>query len=213
MAFCNSCGANLDPGAKFCPKCGTVQAGVSSAPSLAPTGAPPAQGSNAVKIILIVVAVIVVLGIFGTMAATLIGLRIARHTRINTGRNGVRIESPVGTVETSKNPEDAARDLGIDIYPGARTLDSGAASVNVGGTRTVAANFESDDPPQKVADFYRSKFPDARVNVSNEDHYSIVSMENHHIVTINIEPEGGKTRIHIANVNGNAVVLDQGSKD
>jgi hypothetical protein len=212
MAFCNSCGANLDAGAKFCPKCGAVQAGASATPSYAPTVAEPAKSSNAVKIMLLVLGAIVVLGILGTVTATLIGLHVARHTRINTSRGGVKIESPLGTVETSKNPDDVAKDLGIDVYPGARTLDNGAASVNMGGTRTVAANFETDDPPRKVADFYRSKFPDAKISTSDEDHYSIVSMDNHHIVTIKVEPEGSKTVIHIANVNGNAVV-DQDSKD
>ena len=211
MAFCNSCGANLDDGARFCPSCGAVQSGVSSAPG--PPAAPPVPGSNPVKVILIVVAAIVVVGILATMAATLIGLRIARHTRIGTNRDGVKIESPLGSVETSGNPEEVAKDLGIEVYPGARALDNGAARVNMGGTRTVAANFESDDPPQMVADFYRSKFPTARFTTSAGSHFSLVSVENHHIMTISIEPQGSKTMIHIANVNGSAVVPDNDSKD
>ena len=35
MAFCNSCGATLDSGAKFCNKCGTTQPGA-AAPSVTP---------------------------------------------------------------------------------------------------------------------------------------------------------------------------------
>ena len=65
MAFCNSCGATLDSGAKFCNKCGTTQPGAAAA-SVTPAGTAPAstqKSGSALKIILIVVAVIVVLGI------------------------------------------------------------------------------------------------------------------------------------------------------
>jgi hypothetical protein len=210
MAFCNSCGANLDPGAKFCAKCGAVLPDAPVAASYSPS-APP-QSNNAVKIILIAVAAVLGLGVLGTVAATFITMRIAHHTRIAESNGKVKVESPFGTVETTKDPAEAAKDLGIDVYPGARALENGAASVNVGGMQTVGANFETDDPPDKVADFYRSKFPDAKVSVSDGKHYSIVSMENKHLVTITIEPEDGKTMIHIAQLSGNAVV-DDNSKD
>ena len=59
MAFCNACGATVEPGAKFCPKCG---AAVPAAAVASTAPATPAQ-SNALKIILIVVAVIIGLGI------------------------------------------------------------------------------------------------------------------------------------------------------
>ncbi len=213
MAFCNSCGANLDAGAKFCAKCGAVlpDAPVAASYSQPASSAPP-QSNSAVKIILIAVAAIIGLGLLGTVAATFVGLRMAHRTRIAESNGKVKVESPFGTVETTKDPAEAARDLGIDVYPGARALENGAASVNIGGMQTVGANFETDDPPEKVAEFYRSKFPDAKVSVSDGKHYSIVSMENKHLVTISIEPEGSKTMIHIADVSGNTVV-DDNSKD
>ena len=213
MAFCNSCGANLDTGAQFCSKCGTVISGGPVAPSYA--GGPPAppKNSSAAKIVLIAVSAIVALGLLGTVAATLIGLRIARHTRIENSDGKVRVQSPFGTVETTKDPEEAAKEMGIELYPGARVLQDGAASVNVGGSRTVAANFESDDPPDKVAEFYKSKFPNAKFSTREDNNFSIISSEGNRIVTIHIEPEGDKTMIHIASVKGNAVVLGDTSKD
>jgi zinc-ribbon domain len=213
MAFCNSCGANLDSGAKFCSKCGgvTPDAPATNAYSQASPVQVPGQSSSALKVILIAVAVVIGLGVLGTVAVTFIGLHLAHNTRIETSDGKVSVKGPFGSVVTTKDPEEAAKDLGVDAYPGAHALQGGAASVNIGGSHTVAANFESDDPPEKVAEFYKSKFPDARVAVSDEKHYSIVSVKNKQIVTINIEPAGDKTMIHIATVNGNGAVDD--SKD
>ncbi len=100
MAFCNSCGATLDTGAKFCNKCGTTQPGAAAAsgtPVLTP--ASPQKSSSALKIILMVVAVIVVLGILGIGAVSFIGYRIAKRSRIHNENGNVRVETPFGTVE------------------------------------------------------------------------------------------------------------------
>lgn len=214
MAFCNSCGANLEAGSRFCSKCGVVapESGVMPAYTQpAPIGVPPSS-SNPLKIILLVIGGVLLLGLIGSAVATYIGLHIAHNTRIEDSDGNVKVQGPFGTVETTKDPEQAAKDLGIDVYPGAQALREGAASVNIAGSRTVAANFQTDDPPEKVAEFYKAKFPSAKIAVSDGKRYSIISMETKHIVTIHIEPEGSKTLIHIANVNGNAVV-DTDSKD
>ena len=89
MAFCNACGATVEPGAKFCPKCG---AAVPAAAVASTAPATPAQ-SNALKVILIVVAVVVGLCILGVGTATFIGWRIARHTRVENNGGKVRVES------------------------------------------------------------------------------------------------------------------------
>ena len=84
MAFCNSCGAALNPGIKFYNKCAPASAacfpvGAPQADAVAAAGATPAPpatviaaapppstgGGSALKIILIVVAVIVSIGILG----------------------------------------------------------------------------------------------------------------------------------------------------
>ena len=203
MAFCNSCGANLDPSSKFCAKCGAVIAG---APAAAPVGAPvtSAQSSNTVKIILIVVAVIVGLGIIGSVTATLIGMRIARNTHVSSDGKHVKVETPMGTVESSENADEAVRNIGVEVYPGAQVMQSDAANVNLPGMHTVAVNLQTDDPPEKVADFYKSQLPHANVNVSDDKHYTIVSTRNKDLVTVNIAPENGKTTINIASVSGKA---------
>lgn len=203
MAFCNSCGATLDPSAKFCAKCG-ASTGTPAATSVAsaPQTLPSPQASNGLKTVLIVLAVVVAFCIVGVMAATFVGLRLAKRTHVETNGENVRVETPFGTVESTKNPEEAARNLGIDIYPGARSLTTNAASVNVGKMKTVSAEFETGDPAEKVFDFYKEKFPHANVAQANSGHYTIVSTDKKNVVTINIQATGAKTHFQIANVSG-----------
>jgi len=214
MAFCNSCGESLQSGVKFCAKCGAAQPAGTSSPAVpvaapasttaAPAAAQP-QGSNAVKIVLIIVAIFVGLGILGAGMAAFVGWRIAHHTRVTEKNGNVRVESPFGTVESTTNPDEAARNLGVDVYPGAKMQKTDAANINIAGMHTVSAQFETDDSPDKVADFYKAKFPNANVSVGDQDHYTIVSTSEKNMITINIEPSDGKTLIHIASVSGKHV--------
>ena len=200
MAFCNSCGSSIDAGAGFCPKCGVAQAGSAPSPTAPPSPAP--QKNNAMKTVVIVVGAVVVLGAAAIAAMTVIGLHIARHTRVENHDGNVRVESPFGTIESTNDPDETAHNLGVALYPGAKVSRGNSANVSVGGIHTVAAEFETDDPVAKVADFYKAKFPDAKVSVSGNDQCSIVSKDSKNLITINIDSENGKTVIHIANVSG-----------
>ena len=203
MAFCNACGATLEANAKFCPGCGKPTPVASSAQPAAQTSTPQGSGSG-LKVVLIVVVAIVALGIVGSVVATLIGLNVARRTRVTEKNGQVKVETPFGTVASSENPEDAAKNLGIDLYPGAQALKGESAAVKVGGISTVSAQFETSDSADKVSDFYRSKFPNANVAATNQGQTTIVSTDNKGMVTITIEPRDGKTYIQIARVSGKA---------
>ena len=194
MAFCNSCGATLDGGAKFCTKCGATQ--------------PAGKTSSAT---LIVVAVIVGLGILGIGVVSFIGYRIAKSSRIHNRDGNVRVETPFGTVQSTTDPDEAARDLGIDSYPGATVVKGTSSKMNMGNMHTAAADFETSDPPSAVADFYKSKVPNANVVSSSSDHYAIISTDKKNMLSINIEPKNGRTRIHIAKISGKLV--DGGDSD
>jgi flagellar basal body-associated protein FliL len=178
-------------------------------PATAPSAsAASPQGSGALKIILIVVAVIFALGILGIGTLTFIVRRVA-HTHMDKRDNNVRVETPFGTVQSTNNPDEAARNIGIDLYPGARVLKGNSAAI--GGMHTVQAEFESDDSPAKVMAFYASQLPQANVTTKDQNRYTIVSTDKKNLITINIEPEGSKTRIAIANVSGKNLTGDTSS--
>jgi flagellar basal body-associated protein FliL len=206
MAFCNSCGATLDSGAKFCNKCGTTQPGATAGAPAFPTPAPGApQKSSALKIILIVVAVIVVFGILAIGAFSFLAYRIARHSRVHNENGNVRVETPFGTVNTTTDPNEAARNLGIDSYPGAEVVKGTTSDMTMGNMHTASADFETSDPVATVAEFYKSKVPNANVVSSTGDHYAIISTDKKNMLTINIEPKNGRTRIHISKISGKMV--------
>jgi hypothetical protein len=212
MAFCNACGTTLDGGAKFCTKCGATQPeGRTSAATL--SAPPPVAGpltttpknSNALKIILIIVAVVVGLGILGIAAVSFIGYRIASHSRVRNRDGNVRVETPFGNVQSTTDPDEAARDLGVDLYPGAEVVKGTTSKMDMGNMHTAAADFETSDAASTVADFYKSKVPGANVISSEADHYAIIATDKKNMLTISIEPKDGKTRIHIAKVAGKLV--------
>lgn len=205
MAFCNSCGATLNAGTKFCNKCGAAVAAGPSAPGVtstvpAPTPA-PTGGSSALKIVLIVVAVIVGIGILGMATVGIIGYRIAKSSHVTQEGDHVKVETPFGSVETPKDPEQAAKDLGIDVYPGAQVQKNGTASVTFGNMHTVTANFESSDSVDKICSFYKSKFPSATVRTSDQNRCTLVSNDQKNMITINIESRGDTTKFQIANIS------------
>jgi len=209
MAFCNSLRRNSEPGNKVlqqvrnCGRCGHICSWREfggrcddSPPAPVPTG-----GSSALKVILIVVAVIVGIGILGVATVGIIGYRIAKSSHVTQNGDHVKVDTPFGTVETSKDPEQAAKDLGVDVYPGAEVQRNGASSVSMGNMHTVTALFETNDAPDKVCSFYKSRFPGAMVTTSERNHCTIVSNNQKNMVTINVESRGENTKLQITNVS------------
>jgi hypothetical protein len=202
MAFCNSCGATLASDAKFCNKCGTVITGGAPASSAATIPAPtPTGGGSALKVILIVLAVVVSLGVLGIATIGFIGWHFARHSHVTHEGDHVKVETPFGSVETSKDPQQVAQEMGVDIYPGAQIVQNGAQSASFGSMHTVSANFESSDSPDKVCGFYRSKFPNANVTTSDSGHCTIVSNDKQNMVSISVEAKGDSTAFQISSVS------------
>ena len=216
MAFCTSCGATLEGASKFCTKCGAVQTGASSsAPAtggLAATAAKPApvapattappSGGGALKVILIVVAIIIGVIVLGGAVIGFGVWRIASRSHVEAGKNGARIETPFGTVESNNDTSAALRKLGIDVYPGARPLPGGAA-VSMGSMSTVTAQFETPDSPDLVEAFYKARFPRSNINVSDQNQRTMVFVTPEKgMMNIVIEPRGNMTHITISNVAG-----------
>ena len=162
--------------------------------------AAPAQAGGGLKIVLIVVGVLVVLFLIGASTAGFLGWQVAKRARVRQEGNNVKVETPFGTVESTTDPDAAAHNLGVDLYPGADVVKGTTANMTIGGSHTSAAEFETDDPVEKVADYYKSKFPNANVMSSQGDKFVIMNGDKDNLVTINVEAQDGKTHIHIARV-------------
>lgn len=209
MAFCNKCGTAITQGTRFCNKCGApiLASGFSTAASSptpnqtpVPAQASPQGSSNALKVVLIVVGAVIVIGILGLGALTWFGVHIAKRSRIHEEGDRVKVETPFGTIESTKDPEQAAKNLGIDIYPGAEVQKDGASSSVFGNMRTVTANFESSDSVDKVCSFYKARFPNANVSTSEENHCTIVSTAPPNVTTIKVESRGSGAKFQISTV-------------
>jgi hypothetical protein len=213
MAFCNSCGANLTPGTRFCNKCGAAvlassPASAGTPPVAAPYTVPatvPApnanQGGGALKVILIVVGVFVLLGILGVASVGFFAWRVARHTHVRQEGDNVKVETPFGSVESTKDPAAAARDLGVDLYPGSEVMKNGSSSASFGGVHTATVTAESPDSVDKISTFYKAKFPSAMVTTTDAGRCTIISNDQKGMITVNIEAEGDKTKILISHVS------------
>lgn len=212
MAFCNSCGANMTPGTRFCNQCGAAVLASSPAPSAARAAqvgsvpaplvsAPvPTSGGGALKLILIVVGVIVLIGILGLSSVAFFAWRVARHAHFSQDGQNVKVETPFGNIQTANNPQEAARHLGVDVYPGSQSLKDGSASVTFGSIHSVSLNSESTDSLDKVCSYYKARFPNATAMTAQADQCTIIANDKKSMITINAKTEGDKTKILITNM-------------
>ena len=104
----------------------------------------------------------------GVTSIALMGLLFAgcslKVDKEKTGESEkVEIQTPVGGLKVRTNID--ARDIGLSVYPNARVVekrhddDDDSANVNIStpffSLKVLAMKFESDDPPDKVVDFYK----------------------------------------------------------
>ena len=116
--------------------------------------------------------------------------------------DNVKVETPFGTVETTKDPQEAARNLGVDLYPGAQSHERGLGLRDLRiSSHRVAQLQKLPIPWTRSASFYKSKFPNAMVTTSDANQCTIVSNDQKNMITINTKVEGDKTRIVISNVS------------
>jgi hypothetical protein len=125
----------------------------------------PRSGSHVVAIALMVLALIILVSV----VALWTGFRILSrsvHVQVNDGggeKKEVSIKTPFGGIEVNKDKTVSEASLGLPIYPGAvQSKNNNSARVNLGffgkeNLRVVAANFDSTDPIEKVADFYHKR--------------------------------------------------------
>lgn len=104
------------------------------------------------------------LAIAALMLVLLAGLFGCTVRKEGEGRDKkVDIQTPVGSLHVNTDVD--PRDTGMDVYPGASRVadshDEHAANVKIDsgpfGVKVVAIKYRSDDPPDKLLDFYRKQ--------------------------------------------------------
>ena len=184
--------------ATVCPKCGHSPGRSSAAPRV-PTPAPPRADGGALRVLLIIIAVVIAVVIVSIAISGYVGFRAMRHAKVISTPSGTKISSAMGNIETTRDVSKFAQESGVEVYPGSTLVDQ-AANVRTGDVETIAGNFESTDPADKVAEFYKSRYPGATMQDDDGKH-SIVSNGPDGTVTIAIAPTAqGKTHIAIARV-------------
>jgi len=124
----------------------------------------------------------------------------------------VDIHTPIADVKV--NTDEKAADNGIPVYPGAhlRPTENGdkhAANVNIGamgyGLKVVAAEYETDDSPEKVKAFYQDKLKT----------YGNVLVCNGHSggSDIHIESKDADTTLNCKGVHGEGWEVKSGSSE
>jgi hypothetical protein len=196
------CGAALSPGSQVCAACGTpIAAGTAVLPPSQPAAAPPSSGSNALKIVLIVVAVFVGLGILGAGAFGFFVWRVAHAIHIAGNGNEVTLNTPQGKISTNAAETFSSSDLGTDIYPGAQPAKGGLRMALPTGTMVSAAYLTSDSKEQVLA-FYKSRLGTNGASYDTANGAVVTlgkSQQESVVVTITANPseESGKTHIQI----------------
>ena len=216
MAFCTACGAAITNSSKFCTGCGApvpeaaVAANTSSPVAPAYAAPPPQQGSG-VKVLLTILAVIVGLCIIGGATATFFAWKFAKSVKVQESTGGATtVKTPFGTI-TADDPVATARELGIDVYPGATPL-KGAATVNFAGLKVASARFETGDTPDTVLEFYKKRYPNASLRVVNEQNRTLTFGGSNGMLAVHVRNRGDGTLIEMSRV-GSPGASDEAKED
>jgi hypothetical protein len=199
-SLCSKCGAELSPDAQTCPACGTPVVAV-AVPVVQPVAVVPAkQGSSALKIILIIIAVFVGLGLIAAGAFGYFVWRVAHAVHVAESTGKVSIPS-IGGISASTNETFTSADLGTDIYPGA-TAGKGSLRMSLPSGSMVTAIYVTSDTKDQVLAYYKGKLGDASTVMDTSDG-AIVTLkkgENESVmvtITANSSQYDGKTQIAI----------------
>jgi hypothetical protein len=223
--YCGKCGAEVPSDKQFCAQCGTPVA-AAAAPAYAPPayapiansvpppsypppppGYPgavaqaPAKSGGALKIILIVIAVVVGLGILGAGAVGFTVWRVA-HAFHTTGPGGeVTVDTPGGKITANSTEHYSASELGTDIYPGAQS-GKGSMRMTLPTGSVITAIYTTTDSKDQVVNYYKDKLG-SQSSVFDNANSAVLSLQKGQKETImvtvsqNESQDEGKTRIAI----------------
>lgn len=206
MAFCTGCGAQIDDNVSFCTKCGAKTGaagqavstgGAAAAPAMQ---AAPAKGNNTVlKVVLVIVGIFVLFGILAVAGMFYVGYKVKNSVKVDG--NTATIDTPWGKVASTNDPEAVAKQLNVDLYPGAKATDTSGV-VTLGNITTGAMTLETSDSVDAVMNFYKAKYPKAQVMSSGDSHSVLMVGDKDNLLTITVDGSGGTTTIQISRTQG-----------
>jgi hypothetical protein len=156
-------------------------------------------GGSALKIVLIIVAILVGIGILGAGAMGFMVWRVAHAIRQHAGQ--FSMSTPEGTVTGRNTANFTPEELGTDIYPGAQSTPGGMRMKLPSGS-IVSGVFLTPDSKDQVLAFYKGKLGNG-ASVFDNPHSAMISLrhgsEESIIVSITSRPNenDGKTKISI----------------
>ena len=124
---------------------------------------------------------------------------------LRNGGKSVAIESPQGSLRVKGEVSEGQ--LGMPIYPGSRRRKNIGASLavevpSIGNFQVAAAEFESDDPLDKVAAFYRKDLgPGAQERKVHDKIEFLLQSAGGRRKMIALRPAGRGTQISMAQVS------------
>src|SRR5437868_6951572 len=160
---------------------------------------PTTSGNTVLKIVLIVIAAMVLIGVIVAGAIGIGVYKVAKSGHKDSSGN-VSITTPGGTITAGQNNNVSAADLGVDLYP-AVIRGEGSMNMKTPEGSMVTAVYRSSDPPDKIIAFYKERLGDKAsvVQTSNGTVLSAGEKDRDNIV-ITITPEGDSTKIAIVHV-------------
>ena len=157
----------------------------------------------------VLIGLLVLLGL-AVLGAILAGWYLVHNVRVEESRDEtgklVRVETPLGSLRLREGgPLDPAK-AGIPVYPGAQTDESDAKSVSLEldlgsehqGLAIFAAHYVTDDPFDKIVEFYRKELPHWVIRTNRPGNFQIRLSETGLKRFVAIRARHGRTRIDLA---------------
>ena len=153
------------------------------------------------RIVLIVVAIFVGLGILGLGAFGFMVWRVSRAVHMSGPGGQVTVTTPGGSYTANPTQTYTASELGTEIYPGAQPR-RGGMKMDLPTGSMVTAIFLTSDSKEQVLDFYKTTMGSTASVIDTEDGAIITlakSQQESVMVTITAKPSenDGKTQITI----------------
>jgi hypothetical protein len=166
-----------------------------------PAAAPGNSGTSALKIVLIILAVFIGLGILGAGTFGFFVWRVAHAVHVSGSGSDVTVHTPGGMLTANTSETFSASDLGTDISPGA-AAGKGSMRMSMPTGSMVSAVYVTGDSKDQVLAFYKTRFgSDASVFDSSDGTVLTVNKGQQESVVVTItkgsSEYAGKTEIHI----------------